>query len=450
MGSMPHIHGQPCYLDNGSRTGGTVFWWGEKDSPRYAPWNASLGCMTDGQNKCICPSGATSMCTNAMTQTSNLVSTSRSDRAPSNAGQGASTFYVAAMPGALMSLSANGASSPVLWANVAQPLQSGCAPVPSYLDAFDVSTLPQTHIVQIPIDSSRNVVGEPHGYPTIANGYVYIAAEPNATSRSGELLAFSLKPPQTAGATATSVSLPNAGQAPFQIGSGWTLGADIAPNGNGIDRQLYHWVPTLPNASPSSGSWNSVSGASGVGVSVALNGTPWLIGSTGNQMYKWNGSQRVAFASGFCAISVASGTNDGETWAIHCYDNSLWHFDANGNGTNVALPSGVTATKVAMISTTDATCCDHLPFVLAGNQNIYLASHANGCTSGQYSFTQNGAGSDISADTAVGATGRIYTWNPRTQVWNDIIPSNSPTFTAVAAWAEGTFALAGGTLYMIH
>ncbi len=42
-GSHPHLHGQPSYLDNGAGTGGTVFWWAEKDFPRSMPWTAAGG-----------------------------------------------------------------------------------------------------------------------------------------------------------------------------------------------------------------------------------------------------------------------------------------------------------------------------------------------------------------------------------------------------------------------
>jgi hypothetical protein len=41
-GSHPHIHGQPCYFRNSTGVE-TVYWWGEKDYPRYMRWKSEQG-----------------------------------------------------------------------------------------------------------------------------------------------------------------------------------------------------------------------------------------------------------------------------------------------------------------------------------------------------------------------------------------------------------------------
>ena len=130
-------------------------------------------------------------------------------------------------------------------------------------------------------------------------------------------------------------------------------------------------------------------------------------------------------------------SGDGETWAVHCFDNTIWHWNQAGVGAQV---SGL-ATKIAMRSTPDATCGDHLPFIIGTDGNIYMYSHANGCTSGHYAFGSNGAGSDISTDFAVGTDGHLYKWSATTSVWSDYIASPFGTSTMIGAWANGIFAM---------
>ncbi len=186
-GSHPHIHGQPCYLSNASGTGGTVFWWGEKDYPRYMTWNASQGTV-------VPVPGSSKPVDNAL----NRVSTDSSDLAPNNpstlAGSG---FMMGGMPGGLMSLSANGVSNAILWANV--PRDGGCVSDPTgcsdrpdaqkaWLKAFDISgSLPKKHILQINAGNGDPKDGEYHAYPTIANGFVYLATK-------GQVVAFGVLP----------------------------------------------------------------------------------------------------------------------------------------------------------------------------------------------------------------------------------------------------------------
>jgi hypothetical protein len=154
LGSYPHVHGQPCYLN------GTLFWWSEKDFPRFASYDPTSGSMgpIDAQ--------------------ASRVSASPSDRAPPNdTNVGGSptdgsrmAFFEKGMPGGMPSLSANGASSAVLWALVPDSTDQGSAH--ELLKAFDVSNpaaLPRPQALAA-IDIGMS---EYHTYPTIANGMVY-------------------------------------------------------------------------------------------------------------------------------------------------------------------------------------------------------------------------------------------------------------------------------------
>jgi hypothetical protein len=143
LGSHPHIHGQPVYGN------GALFWWAEKDYPKFIAWNASSG--TFGGSGVI-------------TQVSNT------DVAP---GQTSTASYeYGAMPGGLMSMSSNGGSSnAILWAMA----PNSKSPSSQVLRAFDVSSLgalPKTSAW------SENLGLGSHSYPTIANGIVYVDTSP--------------------------------------------------------------------------------------------------------------------------------------------------------------------------------------------------------------------------------------------------------------------------------
>ena len=171
-GSQPHIHGQPCYLSTTS--GGRVLWWGEKDYPRYLNWSTTLGCFVGANNACI----------TQISDTSNRVSSDLTDCAPINsAATSAAAFMMRGMPGALMSLSSNGTSNPVLWANVPQDPgaidESNNNPREAWLSAFDVSgSFPNKHLARISLGGSQR-----HAYPTIANGLVYVSSGGEQTGR---------------------------------------------------------------------------------------------------------------------------------------------------------------------------------------------------------------------------------------------------------------------------
>jgi hypothetical protein len=412
-GSMPHIHGQPCFLPNAAQTGGQLFWWGEKDFPRQLPWSSTQGCPTDSSNNCI----------SGLSKLSNRVSTDSSDAAPSNANV-PDRFYVRAMPGAMMSLSANGKSGAVLWANV--PQDASYPPGPAWLKAFDVSTFPKTHIAQIDLG-----IGENHGYPTIANGYVYVAGQTDTTSRKGRISAYSANAPNTP----SWVSLPGLVKS---VGSGWVIGTNpVGPSDFGITQ----WVPTAANGNPTTGAWRTGVPGGAVTISVDLTGTPWVINSA-HQIFQWSGSNWTPYASGFCATSVASGTNATETWAIDC-SNNLWHFD--GSGAKGQVPGG--GTKVAMLSRIDLTCGDRLPIIIGEDGQLYLYYHPQGlCGTYTYSLPQ-GATSDISTDFEVGGTdGSLYRFDPvrstsTSSVWSSYTSTPWGTNTRIGAWSEGIFAM---------
>jgi hypothetical protein len=156
-----------------------------------------------------------------------------------------------------------------------------------------------------------------------------------------------------------------------------------------------------------------------------------------------------AFGSNFCATSVASGSGDGETWAIHCGDNTIWHFSAAG--TWQQPEPGAAGTKVMVVSTPDPNCGDHLPMVTGtgGDTSIYRYVHS-GCSSGAFQYS-NGGGVDISTDFTVGTDGRLYQWNATNSAWQIYATSPFGTNARIGTWSNGVYALstADGTIQKV-
>jgi hypothetical protein len=375
-----HIHGQPTYWN------GRLYWWPEKDFPRYTTWSASTG-------------------PGSISNTGSRVSDDLADRAPNNPDGG-----VAGMPGGLTSVSADGTEWGVLWANV--PADGGFPPAAAYLKAFDIrGTTPKSHIFQTTISSVS-----PYTFPTIANGYVYVAG------RNGVVSVFSTRPPKNpvwdllpGGATS--------------VASGWILGGNaVGTNG---DYGVWRFDPTLnpPN-------WVSVPGG-GVAITVDLHGTPWLVNNAG-RIYKWDGSVFQAFgSSAFVAKSVASGVNDFETWAIRASDGAI--FQWTSSGWTQRGQTGATGTKIAIRSVPDSQCQDHLPMVTGtgGDLSIYKYTHTSSCTSGLFEYS-NGGGVDIATDFTLN-NGIVYRWD--SQVGWQIYSSVPAGSNKIGAWANGVYVL---------
>jgi hypothetical protein len=220
------------------------------------------------------------------------------------------------------------------------------------------------------------------------------------------------------------------------VGSGWVLG--LGPDGNG-NSGIFHWDRTAQN-------WPAGSGRAKT-ITVDLNGVPWVVTAAG-QIFKWDGLVWSTFGGvgTFCATSVASGSTDSETWATRCGDNSIWKWSGSGW---VQQPGA--GLKVAMVSTLDPTCKDHLPIALGTDGNIYVFAHTD-CNG--VGFYANGAAVDVSTDLAVGFDGYVYLWNPAQSRWDYYVtaPAGWGTTTRIGGWGTGTFAFSttSGAIQMLQ
>ena len=167
-----------------------------------------------------------------------------------------------------------------------------------------------------------------------------------------------------------------------------------------------------------------------------MNGTVWVVNKAG-VIFKWVNNAFAVFSAPFAAASVASGSNDTETWATKASDQTIWHWTGSQW---VQVPGG--ALKVTVFSAPDPVCNDHLPVVLGGNNSIYFYQHVGGCSGGAFTFS-NGGGSDLSTDFVVDATGKIDQWSAG--AWHSYVTGPYGTSTKIGAWVGGIFAMSSAT-----
>ncbi len=228
------------------------------------------------------------------------------------------------------------------------------------------------------------------------------------------------------------------------IGSGWSIGTNSVGNG---DFGIYQWIPSAQL-------WSGANGGGGKKVSVDLNGNPWVVNSAGD-VYKWTGSVWAGYGHGQVPAntpfnSVASGSADSETWATGT-DNTIWHYAGSSWTQVTGIGAGI---KIAVFSTPDATCADHLPVILGTDNRMYFVGHS-GC--GAYApngnlWPSSGGGIDISTDYILGGDTNVYHWDPTASVWRFYIASaDGPDSSAqIGAGINGLFFAGGnGNLWTI-
>jgi len=399
-GSHPHIHGQPSFLADSSGISGTIFWWGEKDYPRFAKWSGS----TQG----ITPVTGSSL---PVDNVLNRLSNSSSDLAPTfQVGDGNS-----GMPGGLTALASNGTLNATLWANV--PENNVDPPTDAYLKAFDVSgTFPKQHVFQVDLGSAQY-----HGYPTVANGVVYIATGVG-------LQAYSNRPPPS---PAWANPFPT-GNCALSLGSGWVIGCDPDSNGNG---HAFRWIPGTGWTLPDGGATR------GTTISVDLNGTPWITNSSGAIFkFSWSLNSFQAFQPGSptCATSVASGSVDTETWFIGC--NGMT-YNWNGSGWTQVSMTPTSASKIAVFSNPDSVCGRHLPWIMTPGSPapaFWQGAIDGTCTTYSYSSTPY-TGFDLTTDFLLGTDGKLYTYNGTT-LTGPYATTPWGTASKIAGWTGGIYA----------
>jgi hypothetical protein len=121
--------------------------------------------------------------------------------------------FISGEPGAYLSISANGNTNGIVWANAVLSGDANHGSVPGALRAFDANNV-ATELWNNQQDSSRDTCNNfaKNGYPTIANGKVYLGSFGTANAGSGQLCVYGLLPTNCTiptaptGVTATAVS----------------------------------------------------------------------------------------------------------------------------------------------------------------------------------------------------------------------------------------------------
>lgn len=151
-GCSRHIHGSPVYWNSASR-GQMIFVWGENDFGKAFSFNGS---------------------------TFNTTAVTRTSVKSPTIGCG--------MPGATFSLSANGGSNGIAWANCVFSGDALHNIVPGILRAFDANNL-GTELWNSRMNEGRDDIGNYAKYnaPTVANGKVYMASFSNRVHVFGSL-----------------------------------------------------------------------------------------------------------------------------------------------------------------------------------------------------------------------------------------------------------------------
>jgi hypothetical protein len=256
--------------------------------------------------------------------------------------------------------------------------------------------------------------------PMVVNGQVYVSSFGNAPS-SNYVTVFAHRPPPNPVWNAFP-----AADCASAVGSGWVIGCET-----GAQEGVYHNAP-LPYG------WTQISGAHATSVSVDLNGDPWVVNAAG-QIYKWSRAQQifVAFGGSFCAKNVASGTQDGETWAIRC-DNAVAYW----NGTSWSVVPGAIATKVAFFSIPPSlsTCGAHTPFVINAQQQVYEFVY-NGCLGGTFQAVPGAFAADITTDFVLDRNGNIDQWSPSAGTFVSYIGAPWGTNSLIGSGPNGLYAI---------
>jgi len=130
--------------------------------------------------------------------------------------------FIGGEPGAYLSLSANGNTNGIVWANAVLSGDANHGTIPGVLRAFNASNV-ATELYNNQQNATRDSCNNfaKNGYPTIANGKVYLGSFGTADSGSGQLCVYSVLPTNCTvpaaptGLSATAVSS-------SQINLSWT------------------------------------------------------------------------------------------------------------------------------------------------------------------------------------------------------------------------------------
>ena len=150
-------------------------------------------------------------------------------------------------PGAYLSISANGNTNGIVWANAVLSGNANHQSVPGVLRAFDANNV-ATELYNNQQNASRDSCSNfaKNGYPTIANGKVYLGSFGTANAGSGQLCVYGLLPTNCTVPTAPS-GLAATAVSGSQVNLSWTASTASCSVGYSVFRS------TTSGFTPSSG-----------------------------------------------------------------------------------------------------------------------------------------------------------------------------------------------------
>ncbi len=141
----------------------------------------------------------------------------------------ASSDFIGGEPGAYLSLSANGNTNGIVWANAVLSGDANHGTIPGVLRAFNANNI-ATELYNNQQNASRDRCNNfaKNGYATIANGKVYLPSFGTADAGSGQLCVYAVLPTNcTVPTTATGLSASAASSS--QVNLSWTAGTSNCP-----------------------------------------------------------------------------------------------------------------------------------------------------------------------------------------------------------------------------
>jgi chitodextrinase len=130
--------------------------------------------------------------------------------------------FIGGEPGAYLSISANGDTNGIVWANAVLSGNANHGSTPGVLRAYDANNI-ATELYNNQQDASRDTCNNfaKNGYPTIANGKVYLGSFGTTNAGSGQLCVYGLLPTNCTVPT-TPVGLSATAISGSQVDLNWT------------------------------------------------------------------------------------------------------------------------------------------------------------------------------------------------------------------------------------
>lgn len=155
--------------------------------------------------------------------------------------------FIGGEPGAYLSVSANGNTNGIVWANAVLSGDANHGTIPGVLRAFNAGNI-TTELYNNQQNATRDTCNNfaKNGYPTIANGKVYLGSFGTSDTGSGQLCVYTVLPTNCTVPTAAS-ALTAAAVSSSQVNLSWSAGTSNCPVSYSIFRS------TTPGFTPSAG-----------------------------------------------------------------------------------------------------------------------------------------------------------------------------------------------------